>query len=113
MRWLLLMTMVVMTGCAGSKPSRFTDAQNRRAQASMDCVDAAEAQVASGNYAGWTSGETTCLQRLVAADCASRAWAQDGDAQSSEAAARYQSRVVEDCGADLTERVRAAFEAGL
>ncbi|WP_143043172.1 hypothetical protein [Myxococcus virescens] len=79
----------------------------------MDCVDAAEAQVAGGDYAGWSAGETTCLQRLVASDCASRAWAQDGDAQSSEAAARYQSRVLEDCGADLTERVRAAFESGL
>ncbi|QQR47783.1 hypothetical protein JKA73_17770 [Myxococcus xanthus] len=112
MHWMLLM-LVVLAGCASPKPSRFTDAQNRRAQASMDCFDAAEEQVAGGNYAGWTSGETTCLQRLVAADCASKAWAQDGDAQSSEAAARYQSRVVEDCGADLTERVRAAFEAGL
>lgn len=113
MRWMLLMTMVVTVGCASPKPSRFTDAQNRRAQASMDCFDAAERDVAGGTYAGWTSGETTCLQRLVAADCASRAWAQDGDAQSSEAAARYQSRVLDDCGADLTERVLTAFEAGL
>ncbi|WP_141590672.1 hypothetical protein [Myxococcus sp. AB056] len=79
----------------------------------MDCFDAAEEQVARGDYAGWSSGETTCLQRLVAADCASKAWALDGDHQSSEAAARYQSRVIEGCGADLTERVRAAFEAWL
>ncbi|SDD65864.1 hypothetical protein [Myxococcus virescens] len=113
MHWMLLTMVVVMAGCASPKPSRFSDAQHRRAQASMDCFDAAEAQVAGGNYAGWSSGETTCLQRLVAADCASRAWAKDGDHQSSEAAARYQSRVLEDCGADLTERVRAAFEAGL
>ncbi|WAM23775.1 hypothetical protein [Myxococcus sp. NMCA1] len=112
MRWMLLM-LVVMAGCASPKPSRFTDAQNRRAQASMDCFDASEEQVARGDYAGWSSGETTCLQRLVAADCASREWAKDGDHQSSEASARYQSRVLDDCGADLTERVRAAFEAGL
>ncbi|WP_140875359.1 hypothetical protein [Myxococcus xanthus] len=79
----------------------------------MDCFDAAEDQVAGGDYAGWSSGETTCLQRLVAADCASREWAKDGDHQSSEAAARYQSRVLEYCGDNLTPRVRAAFEAGL
>ncbi|UAW08086.1 hypothetical protein Mx4_p87 [Myxococcus phage Mx4] len=110
---MLLTMLCVVVGCSSARPSRYTDAQQRRAQESMDCADAAEAQVAGRDYAGWSSGETTCLQRLVAADCASKAWAKDGDAQSSEAAARYQSRVIEDCGADLTTRVRAAFEAGL
>ncbi|MFP2963361.1 hypothetical protein ACLEPN_37815 [Myxococcus sp. 1LA] len=113
MRWMLMLMVVVMAGCAGSQPSRFTDAQNRRARASMECSDAAEARVAGDDYAGWPPGETACLTGLVASACASREWAKEGSHEAAVVAAEYQAHVVERCGADLTRRVRAAFEAGL
>ncbi|GHG79847.1 hypothetical protein GCM10012319_32120 [Comamonas sp. KCTC 72670] len=109
----MMLCVVAVAGCASAPPSRFTALQHRRAQESMDCQDRAAVQVSASKYDDWSPGETTCLQRLVAADCASKAWAPDGDFDSAEAAAQYQSHVVEACGADLTKRVRAAFESEL